>query len=106
MNPIVRDVLLTLKEWSRASAYIFPQDGPEDKLRVNPNYNALEDACKRAGISNIGFYTFRHTGASWLMAAGVDIGTVRVMGGWSDYKILMRYCHTTREQKRRAANVL
>ncbi|MBI1746851.1 MAG: tyrosine-type recombinase/integrase [Acidobacteria bacterium] len=106
MNPIVVEVLSALKQWNGNLPYVFPHRFKENEPRVNPDYDALHDACQKAGIGEIGFHTFRHTGASWLMAAGVDIETVRIMGGWSDYKILMRYCHTTREQKRKAANIL
>jgi integrase len=74
--------------------------------------NVLERACARAGVTfgrehgGITFHSFRHTGASRMIAAGVDLRTVQELGGWSDIRLLMRYVHPTSEAKRRAVETV
>lgn len=74
--------------------------------------NMLERACARADVpfgrkaGGITFHSFRHTGASRMIAAGVDIRTVQELGGWSDIRLLMRYLHPTTDAKRRAVELV
>lgn len=70
----------------------------------------LERACKacrpriRYGrkVGGITFHALRHTGASRMVAAGVDLRTVQEIGGWSSLRQLARYSHPTDAAKRRA----
>lgn len=47
---------------------------------------------KTGGMS---FHCLRHTGASRMLARGVDIKTVQLLGGWSNTRVLERYLHPT-----------
>jgi integrase len=55
------------------------------------------DACTKAGVNRgrandgITFHGLRGTGATRMLAAGVDIRTVQMIGGWSDLRSVMRY---------------
>lgn len=55
------------------------------------------DACTAAGVNRgrandgITFHGLRGTGATRMLAAGVDIRTVQMIGGWSDLRSVMRY---------------
>lgn len=55
------------------------------------------DLCERAHVTRgrasdgITFHGLRGTGATRMLAAGVDIRTVQMIGGWSDLRSVMRY---------------
>lgn len=58
--------------------------------------NALQ--CVLDGLAkNLGFavsaHRFRHTWATMMLRKGVDVETLRRMGGWSDYQMLKTYAH-------------
>ena len=51
-------------------------------------------ACRRAGVpAAIHFHSLRHTFASWLVQAGVDIYRVKELLGHTDIKTTMIYTH-------------
>lgn len=74
--------------------------------------NLLARACQRAGVAygrtagGITFHSLRHTGASRMIARGVDLRTVQDLGGWSDVRLLMRYVHPTTAAKQRAVEAV
>ena len=57
---------------------------------------------RRAGIENACLHTLRHTYASHLVMAGVDIPTVQKLLGHSDISTTMRYAHLAPEHLRKA----
>jgi integrase len=52
------------------------------------------------------FHCLRHTGASRMLAAGVDVKTVMEIGGWKNLAVMQRYLHPTDERKREAVNAI
>ncbi len=89
----------------RESAYFFPRrrtDQPRNTIK-----QMLEHACARAGLDygrahGFTFHVLRHTGASRMVAAGVDLRTVQEIGGWKNLRQLSRYTHPTDRAKLRA----
>ena len=67
----------------------------------NPAVAMFMDTCKRAKVQTgrktggVSFHCLRHTGASRMLAAGVDVKTVMKIGGWKNLKVLERYLHPT-----------
>lgn len=55
--------------------------------------NGFATALKHAGIENFRFHDLRHTFASHLVMAGVDIRTVQELMGHKDIRMTMRYSH-------------
>ena len=51
----------------------------------------------------IDFYSFRHSGASWLVAAGVDIVTVAAITDHDPAILLKRYAHSMTSKTRYGA---
>lgn len=73
-----------------------------------PLIRMFDGACKAAKVATgrktggVSFHCLRHTGASRMLAAGVDIKTVMEIGGWRSLVVLQRYLHPTDDRKREA----
>ena len=71
----------------------------------------LQQACDDASVdygrgAGITFHALRHTGATRMLEAGVDLRTVQEIGGWSSMRQLTRYTHPTEQTKRRAVEAV
>jgi integrase len=66
--------------------------------------HVFRKACKAAGLAGTGvsLHTLRHTFASNLVMAGVDLVTVQQYGGWSDLSLVQRYAHLSPHHKAKA----
>lgn len=64
--------------------------------------NSAHDAvCEKAGVAFV-LYDFRHTFATRLAQAGVDLATLAAILGHSSIRIVQRYVHPTAEHKKAA----
>ena len=82
----------------RRSDYVFTQaNGQPYKSMGKP----FAKACENAGLSGTGIslHTLRHTFASNLVMAGVDLVTIQQYGGWSDLSLVQRYSHLSPNHK-------
>ena len=59
-------------------------------------------AVSQAGLTDFPWYCLRHTFASRLVMAGVDLRTVQELMGHRTITTTMRYVHPTPEHKRAA----
>ncbi len=57
----------------------------------NPLRSAHGTACRRAGITDFRVHDWRHHWASWCVMSGIDLETIRRMGGWKTLEMLQRY---------------
>jgi integrase len=83
MNSFLRRTLKTLRSAAN-SPYVFP-DEPPDKL--------FPEICKQAGMDGFTWHCLRHTFASRLVMAGVDLRTVQELLGHKSIITTMRYAH-------------
>ena len=99
INTTLREALGRMRERDRRDGYVFarPDGGPRRNIRT-----AFENACERAGLKDVTPHTLRHTFASRLAMAGVDLRTIQEVGGWSDLKMVERYSHLTPDHKAEA----
>ncbi len=82
MNSGAKDVLLSLRK------------GSDNSNVFSSNYRSqFECAIRRSQIKGASFHTLRHTAASHLAMAGVDLLTISRILGHSNVKMTMRYAH-------------
>jgi len=92
MIPINNTLYYELKTIGAQSngQYVFTNQNGKPYGDVKTGFNA---ALRRAGIKDFRFHDLRHTFASRLVMAGVDIRTVQELMGHKDIKMTMRYSH-------------
>ncbi|HEX9867760.1 MAG TPA: site-specific integrase, partial [Candidatus Tectomicrobia bacterium] len=67
---------------------------------------AFERAVRKAGIQDFTFHDLRHTFASRLVMAGVDLPTVKELLGHKDITMTLRYAHLSNDHKQAAVKKL
>ena len=67
---------------------------------------AFYSAAKKAGIEKLRFHDLRHTFATRLAQAGVDLYTVQKLGRWKSISMVTRYAHHYPESLRAGVEVL
>jgi integrase len=68
--------------------------------------HSFNSACRRAGIDDFHFHDLRHTFASHLIMAGVDITTVKELLGHKTLTMTLRYAHLAPSHKVKAVDIL
>lgn len=103
----MNEVLTTTLEEVRISAI---QGGPVFCSRAGTPYRsfrtAFERAVRCAAIPNFTFHDLRHTFASRLVMAGVDLATVKELMGHKDITMTLRYTHLSNDHKHDAVGKL
>ena len=85
------------------SDYVFPGKTKRGLVDIRKRfYRTLRDA----DIKSFVFHDLRHTFASHLVMAGVDLMTVKEFLGYKDIKMTLRYAHLAPDYKRAAINRL
>ncbi len=65
-----------------------------------------ETAVQKADLKDVNFHTLRHTFASHLVMAGVDLRTVQELLGHRSFEMTLRYSHLSSQHKRAALTTL
>ena len=98
--PLNSEALAVLRGWHDQSAntigLVFPG---KNGAAFNNVRRSWEGALKAAKITRFRWHDLRHTFASKLVMAGVDLNTVRELLGHSDYAMTQRYAHLAPEHK-------
>ena len=102
MNSYVRDELQKLRR--NDSDYVFTQIKSSERLRCVAS--AFKTACKNAELKGLRFHDLRHTFATNLVMAGIDLVTVKEILGHSDISMTVRYSHPSDKRKMEAVEKL
>jgi integrase len=85
------------------SVYVFSKT---NGLSYKDIRNGFAVALKNCKIENFRFHDLRHTFASHLVMAGVDLNTVRELLGHKSLAMTLRYSHLSPQHKRKAVEAL
>lgn len=99
--PLNDEAHAVLDGWQPEAAHglVFPG---RDGRRLDTIKTAWAGVLNAAGIVGFRFHDLRHSFASKLVMAGVDLNTVRELLGHSDLKMTLRYAHLAPEHKAQA----
>jgi len=97
-------LLVELLQLKGNTEYVFPN--PDTGRPFKDIKKSFKFSCKRAGISDLRFHDLRHTFASRLVKAGVDLITVRDLLGHFSVRVTQRYTHSCMDQKKQAIELL
>ena len=102
INKAVENIFYRVRK-NPESPYVFNFGGGSPVKEIRKSYNT---ALKAAGIKDFRFHDLRHTFASQLVMAGVDLNTVRDLLGHKDIKMTLRYSHLSCNHKKQAVSAL
>lgn len=110
MTDQVVEMLFALPK-GQANELVFPARGKSRMTRISATFIRVVDALKlNEGIADprqeIVFHTLRHTYASWLIAAGCSIYTVKKLLGHRTLAMTERYSHLADETLKDAVRAL
>jgi integrase len=105
MNEALKELFRRLFTQRRLDTdYVFPN--PQTGNRFYDLKRAFQRALRKAGIRDFRFHDLRHTFASQLVMAGVDIRTVQELLGHKKLSMTMRYSHLSQAHKKEAVQTL
>lgn len=104
LNDAALDTLTAWRDQSGDQGLVFKS--PRGGGRLYSIKKAWAEVLGEAGIAGFRWHDLRHTFASKLVQAGVDLNTVRELLGHSDIKMTLRYAHLSPESKRAAVSKL
>lgn len=102
INSVARQVF-TQMQTVAADPLVFPGRHGRERQAVQTPF---EHACARAGLTGVTLHTCRHTFASRLVLAGVDLRTLQELGGWRTISMVERYSHLNPAHKAQAVEKL
>jgi len=103
--PISEEVMGLLRQQFSDSPWVFPD--PLDPMQPQDPYQfaaRFKTRLNQAGIASASWHVLRHSGASRLLRAGVDIVTVSKILGHSVLQTTMRYIHFVKSHLHEAVN--
>jgi integrase len=91
MTSEVRSILSKRPRSLNSNCLVFPNSvGHPDGYWAQ---KVFPEAVRSAAIDNFRFHDTRHTFASRLAMAGVDVLTIKELGGWKSLSMVQRYAH-------------
>lgn len=94
--PMPKEVAKLLKEHPRSIGGFVISLQPDSITRI------FRRLCRKAGIPHANFHDTRHSAATRLRKANVDMVTVKKLGGWKDWASMERYQSVDHDDLREA----
>lgn len=107
--PLSRPLLAELRDWWRVHRnprWLFPGGNPDQPLGASPVQKACKAAVAQAGLRRGGTpHTLRHTFATELLEAGVNLLTIQKLLGHSSLSATLLYTHVRRDHLQTVAEI-
>ena len=100
MTTMVRGILSRLPRQLDPTTLVFPNTEGNRDLRWAKKI--IPAALRDAKIADFRFHDLRHTFASRLAMEGVDLLTLKELGGWKSLQMVQRYAHLSPSHRRSA----
>ncbi len=100
MTSTVRMLLAGRPRSLDREALVFPNS--EGKRDLRWAEKTVPEALGAAKIEDCRFHDLRHSFASRLAMAGVDLLTVKELGGWKSLTMVQRYAHLSQSHRQEA----
>jgi len=100
MTTMVRGILSRLPRQLDPTTLVFPNTEGNRDLRWAKRI--IPAALRDAKIVDFRFHDLRHTFASRLAMEGVDLLTIKELGGWKSLQMVQRYAHLSPSHRRSA----
>ena len=107
--PLNNTVLKLLKAKGNVrhiSGYVFTSEDGKGFLNGQHVYKTLKHSAEQAGIAKLRFHDLRHTFATRLVQAGIDLYVVMELLGHKSLTMTMRYAHHYPESLRHGVDIL
>jgi integrase len=107
--PLSEGALAVLKERARVRSIktdLVFMTGNATRIESRNLHRAFYGALEKSKIKHLRFHDLRHTFATRLVQAGVDLYTVQKLGRWKTISMVMRYAHHYPESLRSGVEVL
>lgn len=104
--PISKELLKILEDLERDKISEFVFTNPKTGAGYYGVKKVFARVCKDANITDLTFHALRHTAATRMVAAGVDLVVVKEILGHADLKTTQRYAHPVPERKLKAIEAL
>ena len=102
INEMVKTALVRVRKHPNSS-YVFNKPDGSPRIDIRKSFFTT---LKKSGILNFRFHDLRHTFASHLVMAGVDLNTVRELMGHKSLEMTLRYSHLSQDHKKHAVDIL
>lgn len=89
--------------------FLPPTSASSKQLKDMPNLHfrkAYDNARKKAGLADVHLHDLRHTAASHLLMAGVDLRTLAEILGHKTMQMVYRYTHLLNDHKLKAVDLI
>ncbi len=112
LTEIASDVLRSIRPQDvKNDTYVFlpPESLESVRIRNIPCLHfkrAFETACAKADLEDVHLHDLRHTAASHLLMAGVDIRTLAEILGHKTLQMVYRYTHLLNDHKLKAVGLI
>ena len=100
MTSVVRSILGRMPRPIDPSVLVFPST--EGTPHTHWAEKAFPEAIRAAHIGDFRFHDLRHTFASRLAMEGVDLLTIKELGGWKTLSMVQRYAHLSPSHRNHA----